>query len=97
MNESNLFVLADEFGIIYNFLPFIGKIKLVENPDVSDLNPNVNIVLDLAKSIPNGQNYCISFDNYLHVLLQHLALRKIWLCGTTQKPQIFAARTSKNR
>ena len=43
-----IFVLADDQGMTYDFIPYSGKIHPVDKPDVPDLKASGNIVLHLA-------------------------------------------------
>ena len=72
------FVLADPKGIMYDFIPYTGKIQLVEDPNVPDLKASSNAVLHLAQTIPSNKNHIIFFDNWFTSLplLEHLASRE---------------------
>lgn len=85
-----LFVLADTNGIIYDFFPYTGKIYPVENPDIPDLKASSNVVLHLAQIVPSQKNHLLYFDNWFTSLplVQHLATREIWCCGTVRAPRI---------
>ena len=82
-----LFILADNEGLVYDFYPYCGAIPAVHRFGVPDLGPSSNSVLHLAASIPDGKNYKLYFDNsFTSVkLVEHLATRKIWACGTIQE------------
>ncbi|KAK3880920.1 hypothetical protein Pcinc_014570 [Petrolisthes cinctipes] len=85
-----IFVLADDKGMVYDFIPYTGKIEPVNNPNVPDLNPSSNSVLHLAESIPPFKNHKLYFDNWFTSLplLDHLASRGIWCCGTVQQTRL---------
>lgn len=85
-----LFVLADHKGFVYDFFPYTGKINPVDNPNVPDLKPSANAVLQLAESIPSFKNHKLFFDNWFTSLdlIEHLATRGIWCCGTVQPQRL---------
>ena len=89
------FLLADKFGMTYDFIPYTGKIEPVEDPNVPDLKPSSNIVLHLAQIIPSFKNHNLFFDNWFTSipLLQHLASRGIWCCGTVRVPRLPGIKT----
>ena len=62
----------------------------MNNPEVSDLGPSSNSVLQLAESIPNSQNFKLHCDNWFTSLksIDHLASRQIWVCGTIQERRL---------
>nr|XP_027235887.1 piggyBac transposable element-derived protein 3-like [Penaeus vannamei] len=39
---SKIFVLADDMGMVYDFMPYVDKIEPVNNPNVPDLKPSAN-------------------------------------------------------
>ena len=82
--DISFFVLADKAGLIHDFMPYTGKIKLVKNNEVPDLKASANVVLHLAEIIPNNKNHILYFDNWFSsiALLDHLATREIWCCAT---------------
>ncbi|XP_018015118.1 piggyBac transposable element-derived protein 3 [Hyalella azteca] len=84
------FVLADEKGMTYDFIPYNGRIKPVEDPDVPDLKPSSNSVLHLAQIIPSNVNHHLFFDNWFTSLplVDHLASRGIWSCGTVRPSRL---------
>ena len=49
--------------MIYNFLPYPGKIKPVNTANAPDLNPSANSVLHLAECIPPFKNHKLYLDN----------------------------------
>ena len=81
-----LFVLADCQEYIYDFFPYVGKIKPVSSESVPDLGPSCNAVLHLAESIPYYKNHKLYADNWFTSisLFKHLATRGIWCTGTVQ-------------
>lgn len=85
-----LFVLASNKGFMHDFIPYVGKILPVEDAEVPDIGASSNIVLHLAQNIPSDKNYLLFFDNWFTSLplLQHLASRAIWCCGTVRLPRL---------
>lgn len=85
-----MFVLADSQGMTYDFKPYTGKIEPVNDPEVPDLKASSNAVLHLAQTIPPYNNHLLYFDNWFTSLplMQHLATRNIWCCGTVRVPRI---------
>ncbi|XP_037773143.1 piggyBac transposable element-derived protein 3-like [Penaeus monodon] len=85
-----IFVLADDMGMVYDFMPYVGKIEPVNNPIVPDLKPSANSVLHLAESIPPFKNHKLYFDNWFTSLplIDHLASRGIWCSGTVQQNRL---------
>ena len=85
-----LFVLADEKGMMYDFIPYTGKIEPVEDPSVPDLKPSANSVLHLAQNISPDVNHLLFFDNWFTSLplMDHLASRGIWCCGTVRPSRL---------
>lgn len=85
-----LFVLADHKGMIYDFFPYEGKIHPVSREGVPDLGASANSVLILAESIPENKNHKLYIDNWFTSipLVEHLATRGIWICGTIQARRI---------
>ncbi|XP_037790693.1 piggyBac transposable element-derived protein 3-like [Penaeus monodon] len=81
-----LFVLADHKGMIYDFFPYEGKKHPVRREGVPDLGASANSVLILAESIPENKNHKLYIDNWFtsKPLVEHLATRGIWICGTIQ-------------
>uniref|UniRef100_A0A6A7GCV3 PiggyBac transposable element-derived protein 3-like n=1 Tax=Hirondellea gigas TaxID=1518452 RepID=A0A6A7GCV3_9CRUS len=75
---------------MYDFIPYIGKINPVEDPNISDLQASSNIVLYLAQNIPSHKNHLLFFDNWFTgvPLIDHLASRGIWCCGTVRDPSL---------
>jgi len=37
-----IFILADDMGMVYDFMPYVDKIDPVNNPNVPDLKPSAN-------------------------------------------------------
>ncbi|CAF2746170.1 unnamed protein product [Lepeophtheirus salmonis] len=63
------------------------KFKQVDNPSLSDLKQCANIVLHLAQTIPTNINHILFFNNFTSLsIVEHLASRDIWCCGTV-RPQ----------
>ena len=85
-----LFVLADKSEMIHDFIPYTGKIEPVNCEGVPDLKASANVVLHLAQIIPNNKNHILYFDNWFSSisLLDHLASRGIYSCGTIRAPRI---------
>ena len=85
-----IFVLADEKGMMYDFIPYSGKIEPVDDPTVPDLKPSANYVLHLAQNIPSDVNHLLFFDNWFSSLslMDHLASRGIWCCGTVRPSRL---------
>ena len=85
-----MFLLAGKDGLIYDFFPFTGSIPAVGRPDVPDLGASSNSVLILCETIPTGKNHKIYFDNWFTSvkLVEHLATRGIWACGTVQERRL---------
>ena len=81
-----IFILADHKGMVYDFVPFEGKIPAVSRDGIPDLGPSSNAVLLLAESIPENKNHKLYIDNWFTSLplISHLATRGIWICGTVQ-------------
>ena len=75
---------------MYYFIPNTGKIPPVDDSYIPDLKASSNIVLHLAQNIPSDQNFLLFFDNWFTSipLLQHLAERGIWYCGTVRMPML---------
>lgn len=84
------YVLADKYGLVYDFFIGVGKMEPVGKEGVPDLGASANIVLNLAQIIPEDKNFRLYFDNYFNsVPLQtHLATKKIWCCGTVQANRV---------
>ena len=85
-----IFILADSTGVVYDFFPYTGKIYPVNNPEVPDLGPSSNSVLQLEECISNGQNFKLHCDNWFTSLklIDHLASRQIWVYGTIQERRL---------
>ena len=85
-----MFLLCDHKGMVYDFIPYTGKISPVDDPAIPDLGPSSNSVLHLAECIPAGKNYRIYFDDWFTSikLIEHLATRQIWACGTVQERRL---------
>ncbi|KAF2355450.1 PiggyBac transposable element-derived protein, partial [Trinorchestia longiramus] len=58
-----IFVLAGSSGLVYDFIPYTGKIAQVDRPGVPDLGASGNSVLHLAECIPDGNHSKLFFDN----------------------------------
>ena len=84
------FVLADNKGMIYNFIPYTRKIEPVENRNVPDLKASSNVVLHLAQTIPPFKNNLLFCDNWFTSLplFDNLASRGIWSCGTIRENRL---------
>ena len=77
-----LYLLADKFGLVYDFFIACGKMTPVSKEGVPDLGASSNVVLNLSQIIPEDRNIRLYFANYFtSVPLQiHLASKKIWCC-----------------
>ena len=86
----NIFILCDNMGMVYDFIPYSGRISPVDNPAVPDLGPSSNSVLHLAECIPPGKHHKIYFNRSFTSakLIEHLATRKIWACGAVQERRL---------
>ena len=93
-----IFVLADKSGMIHDFISYTGKIEPVMTDGVPDLGVSSNVVLHLAQIIPEHKNHLLYFDNWFSsiALLEHLATRGIWCCGTIRAPRITGLPKNKN-
>lgn len=82
-----IFVLADDMGMVYDFIHYTSKIVPLCNPDVPNLSPSSNSLLHLAECIPPFQNHKLYFNNWFTSLplLDHLAFRGIRCTGTVQQ------------
>ena len=85
-----LFILADNNGLVYDFFPYTGPIPAVTRPGIPDLGASSNSVLILCENVPDGKNHKIYFDNWFTSmkLVEHLATRGIWACGTVQERRL---------
>ena len=74
--------LCGEDGIMYDFVIYKGKIEPLS--DEPDLGASSNIVVNLARTIPNDLNHLLYFDRWFTSLpLQtHLASKGIYSLGT---------------
>ncbi|KAF2358739.1 PiggyBac transposable element-derived protein [Trinorchestia longiramus] len=94
-------LLAEQYsnGVVYDVFPYSGKIMPVARAGVPDLGPSSNAVLNLAGTIPDGKNNKIYFDNWFTSLKQisHLALRKIWACGTVQERRLRGLKVKSDK
>ena len=77
-----IFALCDTAGMLYDFDVPIGRIQPV--PGEPDLGASSNTVLHLARSIPEGKNQLLYFDNWFSSipLAVHLAKKNIYYLGT---------------
>ena len=84
------FVLAGSDGMMHDFFPYTGKIEPVADSNVPDLKASSNAVLHLAQTIPARQNHVLFFDNWFTSLglIDHLASREIWSCGTIRTARL---------
>lgn len=84
------FVLAGSSGMVYDFIPYIGKILPVDRPGVPDIGASGNSVLHLAECVPDQKYFKLYFDNWFTSLklVEHLASRKIMSCGTVQQRRL---------
>jgi hypothetical protein len=85
-----IFVLADTKGIIHDFIPYMGKNEPVDASNIPDFKPSGNIVLHIAQVIPLQMNHISYIDNWFTSLplMDHLASRRIWSCGTVRTQRL---------
>lgn len=71
-------------GIMYDFMIYDVPIHPVESEP--DLGASSNVVLYLAKYIPEGKNHLLYFDNWFTSLplMTHLAKKEIYCLGTVR-------------
>ena len=74
------------------------KIQPVDDPATQDLKASANSVLHLAQAIPSHYNQLLYFDNWFTsiLLMNHLATRGIWCCGTVWVPRIPGIKKTKD-
>ena len=91
------FVLAGKDGMTYDFMPYTGKIKPVNDSAIPDLGASSNVVLHLSQTIAPNCNHYMFFDNWFTSLplLEHLATRKIWCCGTVRQARLSGIKIGK--
>ena len=91
------FVLAGKNGMTYDFMPYTGKMKPVNDPTIPDLGASSNVALHLCQTIASNCNHYMFFDNWFTFLplLRHLATRKIWCCGTVRQPCLSGIKMGK--
>ncbi|XP_055914246.1 piggyBac transposable element-derived protein 3-like [Eupeodes corollae] len=84
-----LFILCGVSGFGYNFEIYSGQENILEEGE-PQLGASSNIVMRLARKIPNNSNYRLYFDNYYTSLplIEHLARRGIHSLGTVRKNRI---------
>ena len=84
------FFLADSKGRTYDFISYTGKIQPFDDPVVPDLKSNANSLLHLPQAITFHHNHLLYFNNWFTSipLMNHLATREIWCCGTIRVPRI---------
>ena len=80
-----VFALCDTAGIQYDFEVYTGKVFPI--PGEPDLGPSSNIVLQLAKTIPNDMNHLLYFYNWFTSvpLVNHLAKKNLLSCNSKNK------------
>ena len=71
------FILYDNDGIMYNTLPYTGKIEAEKG--ILDISPSSNAVLKLIKIAPRNKNFIVVFNNWftsldLVIQLKHLGI-----------------------
>ncbi|KAF2364054.1 PiggyBac transposable element-derived protein, partial [Trinorchestia longiramus] len=83
-------VLCDSGGFIHDFLLYTGKVDPVDDPNIPNLGPSSNCVLQLAQVIPPGKNHLLYFDNWFSSLplIQFLSTKQIFCCGTIRPPRL---------
>ena len=80
-----VFALCDTARIQYDFEVYTGKVFPVSGEP--DLGPSSNIVLQLAKTIPDDMNHLLYFDNWFTSvpLVNHLAKKNLLSCNSKNK------------
>nr|CAH7720120.1 unnamed protein product [Callosobruchus chinensis] len=68
------FVMCDSKGIVYNWEMYTGAIQ--PDPGLPDVGASGNIVLKLAKIIPQNMFYKIYYDNWFNSIYLQVALEK---------------------
>lgn len=83
-------VLCDDKGIVYDFIPYTGRIYPVDNPNVPDLGSKANSVLHLAQCIPTHKNHKLFFNNCFMSLplVTYLATQGILCCGSIHSKRL---------
>lgn len=81
-----VFTRAGASGIMYDFRIYQGKGTCND----SELGVSANIVLELCKTLPEGKNFKVFFDNWFSSLPLAVALleRKILCLGTVRKDRM---------
>lgn len=84
-----IFVLSGVSGFAYKIEPETGLENVVLNHE-PDLGASSNVVMRLAREIPQNQNYRLYFDNYFTSLplLEHLSKNGILSLGTVRRNRI---------
>ncbi|CAB4056416.1 MRC [Lepeophtheirus salmonis] len=80
--RNNLLIGSNSKGMTYDFIPFTGNIKPVDDPSEPDLKPSANIVLHRAQT---NMNDLIFLDSWFTLLSleDHLASRD--RCGGVER------------
>ena len=97
--DFKFFVLADNKGVMHDFMPYTGKIDPVYDNDVPDLRASSNIVLHKAQCIPSQHNHLLFLNNWLTSLefLTHLASCEIWCCGAIRPQRVTGLSKEKEK
>ena len=82
------FVLAGKSGIIYDFIPYTGKI--ISDPNEPDLGASSNIVMQIARIVPTNSNHVLTFDNWFTSLplLAYMGQSGIKCTGTIRSNRL---------
>ena len=82
------FLLAGKSGIIYDFIPYTGKIT--SDPNEPDLGASSNIVMQIARIVPTNSNHVLTFDNWFTSLplLAYMGQSGIKCTGTIRSNRL---------
>ena len=69
-----LFVLCSTDGVMYDMIPYTGKMELDE--ECKDLGVSSSVVWKLSNIIPKNENYVIAFDNWFTSLQLVMKLKQ---------------------
>ena len=85
-----VFVLSGVSGFSYNFEIFTGKSDNICAPDVPDMRASSNVVVRLARIIPNFCNYRLYIDNWFNSIPLQIFMyeRGILLLGTVRSDRL---------
>ena len=90
-NEIKRFMhFNDNSGFSYNFEIFTGKSDNICAPDEPDMGASSNIVVRLARIIPNFRNYKLYIDNWFNSIPLQIFMyeRAILLLGTVRSNRL---------